>query len=268
MTADISKKTLDRIRTEEIRPETEWRFLLRRSLSWTGIALTAGVGAWSLSMAMLPLLSLGADLPRGGWPHFFLPLLLRPAPIVWTVFVAVFVFVAVVEFRRIGHGYRHRVAAIALGILLLVVALSGIFHALRVNEASERGFRRNIPPYEALSVAPEDFWLRAEEGFLMGTVVSEIPDGFTIEDPDGETWGVIVTPGTDIRPRAVVEPGKDVKVVGERIDADIFEAEEVLPGAPPTFRGNGAGNGRETREAHDSRPSARPDGDTDRIYPR
>lgn len=264
-TSDITKRTLERIRTEEIRPETEWRFLLRRSLAWLGIAAAAGIGAWALSMAFFPLISLGTDLPRGGWPRFFLPIFLRPAPILWTVFVAVFVTVAVVEFRRIGHGYRHRVAAIALGILGLVIVLSGIFHVLRVNEASERGFRRNLPPYEAFSVAPEDFWLRADEGFLMGTVISSYPDGFVLEDSDGETWGVLLTPETDIRPRVTAEPGEDVKVVGKQIDEALFEADELLPGAPPAFRGSGTGNGRQLRDPSET---TRPDIAPDRIRTR
>ncbi len=259
-TSDISKKVLEQIREEEIRPEAQWQFLLRRSLLWIGIAATAGIGAWSLSMVLFPLLSLGLDLPRGGWPHFFLPLLLRPVPLIWSAFVFVFVTVAVIEFRRIGRGYRYRVALIALGILTLVVVLSGIFHTLRINEASERGFRRNIPPYEASSLAPEDFWFRTDEGFLMGTVLSEGDGGFLLTDPDGGTWGVVVTPETDIRPRTNLGTGEDVKVVGERISEDLFEADEILPGAPPVFHGQRPGGG-----PHDDRMPLGPNSDPDRI---
>jgi hypothetical protein len=263
MTADISKKAMDRIRKEAIRPETQWQFLLRRSLLWLGIAATASIGAWSLSMLLFPLLSLGLDLPRSGWPHFFGPFLFRPAPLIWGAFVLVFVVIAVIEFRRIGRGYRHRVAAIALGILVLVVLLSGIFHALRVNEMSERGIRRHFPPYKASSIAPEDFWIRADEGFLMGTIRTEGLGAFQLEDPDGETWRIIITASTDIRPPVDLEVGEDVKIVGERIGEDRFEADEILPGAPPVFRGQGPGNG-----PRDGSASPRPDINPDRIHMR
>jgi hypothetical protein len=261
-TSDISKKVLEQIRKEAIRPEAQWRFLLRRSLLWIGIALAAGIGAWSLSMLLFPLLSLGLDLPRGDWPHFFLPLLLRPVPLIWLVFAAVFITVATFEFRRIGRGYRHRVAVIALGILTLVIILSGVFHTLRINEASERGFRRNLPPYGASSPAPEDFWFRADNGFLMGTVLSEKTDGFLLTDPDGETWSIVVTPRTDIRPRTNLGIDEDVKIVGDQIDEDLFEADEILPGAPPVFRDRGPGPGPGSR---DGKAPPRPDIDRDRI---
>jgi len=259
-TSDISKKVLEQIREEEIHPETEWRFLLRRSLLWIGIVATAGIGAWSLSMVLFPLLSLGLDLPRGGWAHFFLPILFRPVPLIWSAFVFVFVAIAVIEFRRIGRGYRHRVAAIALGILVLVIILSGVFHTLRINEASERGFRRNLPPYGVSSLAPEDFWFRADEGFLMGTIRTEGLGAFQLEDPDGETWRIIITATTDIRPPVDLVIGKDVKIVGTKTGMNRFEAEEILPGAPPVFRGQGLGNG-----SRDGKVPPRPDIDPDRI---
>lgn len=243
MTSDISKKALDRIRQEDIRPEAEWKFILRRSLLWTGIAATAGIGAWSLSMAFFPILSLGSAIPGAGLPRFFLPFAFRPVPFIWIAFVVAFIAIAVIEFRKTGRGYRHRVAVVAAGILLPVIATAGIFHALKVNEASEREFRRRLPPYGALSVAPEDLWSRADEGFIMGTVLSEYPDGFTLRDPEGGTWGILVTEETDIRPRAIVESGSDVRIVGERKDEDTFEADEILPGGPAAFRGNGSGMG-------------------------
>ncbi len=249
MTTDISKKALERIRKEDIRPETEWRFLLHRSLAWTGISAAAGIGAWSLSMAIFPILSLGTDLPRGEWPRFFLPLLLRPMPLVWIAFVTAFIGIAVIEFRRIGRGYRHRVAAIALGILGIVTIFSVILHTLHVNEASDREFRRNIPPYAAFSPDQKDFWLRAEDGFLIGTVVSERPDGFTIVSPDGTTWDILVTPQTDIRPRADFRIGKDVKMVGKRIGNGRFEADDILPGTGSRMKAD-----RRDILPHDDRP--------------
>lgn len=257
MTPDISKKVMHQIRKEDIRPETEWRFLLRRSLLWIGIALTAGIGAWALSMLLFPLLSLGIDLPRGGWPRFFLPILLRPAPLIWLVFAAVFIAVTTFEFRRIGRGYRYRIAVIASGILILVIVLSGIFHTLRINEMSERGFRRHLPPYESSSLAPEDFWFRADEGFLMGTIRTEGLGAFQLEDPDGETWRIIITATTDIRPPVDLVIGKDVKIVGKKTSANRFEAEEILPGKPPIFRGQRPGSG-----SRDDSELPRPD-----IYP-
>jgi len=250
MNGEITKKTLERIRDEQIRPETEWHFLLRRSLAWMGIAAAAGIGAWALSMALFPFLSLGTDLPRGGWPRFFLPALVRPMPIVWIVFVAAFVSVAVIEFRRIGHGYRHRVAVIALGILGLVTLLSGILHALRVNEAIDRDFRSSIPSYREFSVTAENFWFRADDGFLLGTVISGHPDGFVLLDPDGGSWTVLVTSKTEMRPRAEIIVGSDLKIVGEQKDGHSFKAEEILPGSPPKFRGNGQENGRELRDGY------------------
>jgi hypothetical protein len=237
MTPDISRKTLNRLKENSIYPESEWQTLLRRSLVWIGVALTAGLGAWALSMSLFPLLSQGFDLPRGGFPRFFKPFFLRPVPLIWLVFVGAFVALAVAEFRRTGRGYRHRVAVIALGILVLVVLFSGVFHTFRVNEMSERCLRERLPSYHAHSVAPEDFWSRPDEGYLMGTVTGTHASGFRLQDPDGDEWLVLITQKTDIRQRATIRAGKEVKVVGEQQGPDIFKAKEILPGKRPLFKG-------------------------------
>lgn len=237
MTPDISRKTLDRIKEEDIRPESEWQYFLRQSLVWIGMALAAGLGAWALSMALFPILSQGLDLPRIGFPGFFKPFFLRPVPLIWLVFVAAFVALAVAEFRRTGRGYRHRVAIIALGILILVALFSGVFHTLRINEISERGLREKLSPYRTHSVAPEDFWSRPDEGFLGGTVEDEHERGFLLQDPDGEKWLILMTRETETRRRATIGIGKNVKVVGKKKGDYTFEAAEILPGTRPLFKG-------------------------------
>ncbi|NTW15656.1 MAG: hypothetical protein HGA38_04815 [Candidatus Moranbacteria bacterium] len=238
MTEDISKKTLERIRTEDIRPEAGWKFTVRRALTWIGFAVTAALGALSLSIAVLPILAIDPHILSFGPRRLLSPAVIRLVPLLWIVFLAAFVAMAVAEFRNTKHGYRHRVTVVALGILLFIVAGAGALHALHVNERSDEAFRRGIPPYAGMRRGSDEFWTQEKEGFLAGTVLSGDLGEFELQDPGNRTWTVVTDDDTVVFPEAKVESGERVKIIGNLVDRNTFEAEEILPDTRPNLRPN------------------------------
>ncbi len=251
MTPDISKKTMERIMNQSIRPEAAWTFLLRRSLVWIGIAAAGALAALSLSMTVLPFLAIDPHLFAFGPKRFFsFPVLRLFLP--WIAFLAVFIALAIAEFRKTKNGYRHRVIVIAAGILLPVIAAAAVFHLFRVNEFSDREFRKRIPPYGGMSETPGEFWSRPKDGFLAGTILSAEPESVSFQCMSGDTMTVLIDDRTIIHPRVRLEEGEEVRIVGEPGGKETIRAERVFPSD-----GQRLGKGR-GREASPDEPESRP----------
>lgn len=249
MAPDISKKTMERIREQAIRPEAAWTFLLRRSLVWMGIAAAGALAALSLSMTVLPFLAIDPHLFAFGPKRFFsFPVLRLFLP--WIAFVVVFVALAIAEFRKTKNGYRHRVIVIAAGILLPVIAAAAVFHLFRVNEFSDREFRKRIPPYGGLSETPHEFWSHPKDGFLAGTVLSTDPGSVSFRSISGDTVTVLIDDRTIIHPRVRLEKGEEVRIVGEPEASTAFHAERIFPSEGPGFGGQGRGRNAGPDDPH------------------
>lgn len=233
---------MERIMNQSIRPEAAWTFLLRRSLVWMGIAAAGALAALSLSMTILPFLAIDPHLFAFGPKRFFSFHVLRLF-LPWIAFLTVFITLAIAEFRITKNGYRHRVIVIAAGILLPVVAAAIIFHLFRVNEFSDREFRKRIPPYEGMSETPREFWSHPKDGFLAGTILSAEPNSVSFQSMSGDTVTVIIDDRTIIHPRVRLEEGKEIRIIGEPGGKELIRAERIFPSDGQRL---GRNNGKET----------------------
>jgi len=245
----IAEKILGKIKDEGIRPEASWKFALRKTLLWTGIALAGGFAAISLSLIIFSLFSIDQDIFGFAPKRLFSPAVFRSLPLLWIGSLLAFVTLAVFEYRETGHGYRHRPLFVALTTFLIVFGVGSILHLLRVGEQSDMALRKAIPRYDQ-SVRPrEEFWSHPEEGFAMGTISEVTSSGFLMNTPVRN--GLIIRVGEDtlIRPSAKVSKDSEVRVIGDQERDGSIDAEEILPAMPPRLR-----DGEKGRETHDNRP--------------
>jgi hypothetical protein len=242
--SEFTKKVIERIKHEGIEPEPGWKFATKRSLLWIGIVLAGGFAALSLSMTLFSLLSIDRNpltLPPGRLFSFGF---FRSLPFFWIGLLIAFSVLAISEFRNTRHGYRHRIAVVAALSGIVIVIGASLLSAWGADERAERMMKSRFPRYTEMMEMRERFWSRPEEGFLSGTITGITPKSISLIDSDGTTWVVILKDGTKVRPLVRIEKESAVRILGEKRDGHVFEAEEIRPwekpmGPPDQMRGHG-----------------------------
>ncbi len=231
--SEFTKKVVDRIKQEGIEPEPGWKFMTKRTLLWVGVVLTGGLAALSLSMTVLSILSIDHSPFTLPPERIFSFAFFRSLPFFWIGLLAAFSSLAIFEFRNTRHGYRHKMAAVAVLSGIMVVLSASLLSAWGADERAERMMKNRFPHYAEMAEMQEQFWSRPEEGFLSGTITGITPENISLTDSDGTAWVVILKDGARIRPLVRIEKESIVKILGEKRSEHIFEAEEIRPWKKP-----------------------------------
>ncbi len=243
--SEFTQKVVERIRQDGIEPEPGWKFMTKRSLLWVGVVLTGGLAALSLSMTVLSILSIDRSPFTLPPERLFSFAFFRSLPFFWIGLLVAFSSLAVIEFRNTRHGYRHRIAAVAVLSGIAIALSASLLSAWGADERAERMMKNRFPHYAEMTEMRERFWSRPEEGFLSGTITRITPENISLTDSNGIAWVVILKDGTRIRPLVRIEKGSVVKILGEKRDGHVFEAEELRPwknpiGSGDPMRGHGS----------------------------
>ncbi len=225
---DKAIEILSKIKERKIEPKSKWRFLLKDYMVWLFFVVAIAVGAMAFSVIIFLLKDNDWDI----YEHLdksFASYLLLSLPYVWIVILAVFSFLAYLNYKNTRNGYKLNPVAIVLVSVLLSVALGGVSYGAGFGRVIDSTLSENIPYYENMIRYRQTIWSNPERGLLSGTIIEiEDDDNFYIEDSAEEGWEI---KGEDIlwRRPEIQEVGEKVKIIGEKENENTFIAEEVRP---------------------------------------
>ncbi|MCK5472146.1 hypothetical protein KAI54_03085 [Candidatus Gracilibacteria bacterium] len=222
---ELSKKILDKIKSEKISPREKWVFLAKNYGVWLLVIFGIVLAGIFVGNFVSDLLLAEWDIfPRfpGGRINFLANAI--------SVFLLAGIFAASVFtfffFRKTKRGYRVGILALA-GMILVMSAVGGIsllstplplkFHEIRL---------QHFPPH----LDPQK-WMNPSEGFLFGEIL-EIGEKILILNAfDNLMWEVDVSDAR-IPPFLELKEELKVRVIGEQIRDGEFRADFVKSGNP------------------------------------
>lgn len=226
---NLIKDTIGKIKKQQIAPESKWRFLVARYGAWVLFGLVAFFGAGALSVAYYIVTNLDWDLYHFGQRGFFL-YTFSILPHFWFILVAILLVVAFLDIRKSEMGYRFnwlKILLTSLGIILLAgMIMSWVGFGHRLNSVMVD----KMPYYgRHMVVSKEAQWMRPEQGFLAGRIISVGEQELEIEDLDGGKWKIQANIQTLIGLVVRLEKGEIIKIIGVKQGQGIFEASEIRP---------------------------------------
>jgi len=236
---EFSKNTLQQIKKENIKPIPKWQFLLKDSLVWGLFVLNLIFGSigFAISLYLLSNNDVLSDssLVTNVWEWLILAI-----PLAWILLTTLFVFIAYYNFKHTSGGYRFTVVKIFLMNIVVSIVLGIVINGLGLSQKLNTIFSDNIPFYNHTMDLRSEVWMRAESGYLAGTIVDIDSDTkiLKIEDLNGKTWDIPYQDAT-VKGRVVLELGEEIKIVGKMVSDKVFEASEIRPWV---------GNGRQMQE--------------------
>lgn len=221
---NVSKKILDKIEKEHIKPRPKWQFVAMHALMFVLFGLTIILGSIAVSVALFKIVASDwAVVPRlPGGPLIVLPYL-------WILFFGVMMVVASILFEKTEKGYKYNLWIIGIASVVLSIVIGAILFAVRLGEGVENGLRENFKPYREYIEMREEVWHAPELGILPGRIIKIEQDVMILmDDFSGIRWGVDITDAT-LPMRDLVE-GQIVVAIGEVLELGEFKAENIRPG--------------------------------------
>jgi hypothetical protein len=222
----LAKRVLDRINSEQLAPRPRWRCILQNYLYW-GLGIVAVIlGAFAFSGIIFEIQNADwqyAVAVHGNALLFFLD----AAPVLWVVFLILFLGIGYLNVRKTNHGYRYPVSVITFGAVMTSLALGSALYEKGFGDVIERAVSAALPFHTSLTAEQESWWLSPERGLLGGTVVASAPDArsFELRDFRGSIWRIDSDDLPDAD-RARLVRGGTVRIVGTPVSASstVFHA--------------------------------------------
>ncbi|MFA5134556.1 MAG: hypothetical protein WC505_02080 [Patescibacteria group bacterium] len=226
----ITNKILDTIKEKRITPKPRWQFLLKQGLVVAVTVLSAIIGSLSFSVMLFRLVNNDWDvvrfLDRSPVQYAFSTL-----PYVWIILLILFIGLAYYNARHARGAYRHQAYWFIAGSVLVSVVFGSVFYAFGVAPRIHT-FAEGVPVFRDFIQDRDRLWLKADTGLLAGEI-TELFGGdelFELVDFNGAYW-IVIPSDNYVPPPAFfkIEEGVQVRMVGEQLDANQFEAELVMP---------------------------------------
>lgn len=231
---NIAKRILEKIKEQGLHPKPKWHFRLKSVFLWFIFAIVVIVGGMAVSVIVFMAKNSDWDL----FSRFGSMFILETLPYFWLIILAMFSILAYIDFKQTKEGYRFHFYTVFSGAIGLSLVLGFIFYAGGFGQAMEFRMQRSFPLYnrffvERPVVRKMQVWFQPERGLLIGTVVSlNPPRDFKMQDFFDKVW-LVRTSDFSIMPPFPINEGDILKIIGEKINNDIFDAVEIRPWIDP-----------------------------------
>jgi hypothetical protein len=224
---DISKKTLEKIKKEQVHPRPRWVFLTRNYFFWFMFVLTTLLGGIAFGMILFITGNLDWDI------YHYLGLSLPEAvvvslPYLWIALLAIFLLITYYNFIHTRTGYRYRFVVIFFISLFISAILGFGFYQYGWTETMEKHLRTRIPGYQRLVYTGANQWMHPEKGLLSGTVIEMMLEKnlLLVEDYLGQLWKIDISQAR-VRGNVPLTTNLEIKIIGEQLPESIFKASEI-----------------------------------------
>ncbi len=227
--SDVSKKIIEKINKEKIKPIPKWHFILKDSFIWGLFFANLIFGA--IGFAIIIFLFVNNDsvsdisLTRNIFQWIVLSI-----PFVWIILTVLFTFIAYYNLKNTQEGYKYSTFKILILNIVIILILGTILYFSGCSENLNNLFSKSIPNYSKTMDTRYKVWMRPTEGYLAGEIIKIDESNSTIElvDMDGEKW-VVKYENVNVKPAVNFKLNEKIKILGKAFDESIFEASEIRP---------------------------------------
>jgi len=224
---DISRKTLEKIKNEQVHPKPRWYFLTRDYFLWIMFAITTLLGGIAFGMILFITTNLDWDVYK------YLGISLSEAvvtslPYLWIALLILFLFVTYYNFIHTRKGYRYRFIFIFLISLLISVLLGFGFYQYGWTERVERQLKLRFPGYHNMVYTSENQWMQPEKGLLSGKII-EInfnSQSLRLKDHLNKEWEIDYSQAK-VKGSFSLSENLEIKIIGKQLSEDVFKAAEI-----------------------------------------
>lgn len=220
-------RLLEKIKAEAIQPKPKIYFSLKSIGLWTLLFGSILLGAIAFSIVLYAYQQSGLDIPdllAQSRTALFLAL----TPLLWVLFLFLFLALAIWLTRATPRGYKLTWAYIILISVLLSMTVGYICFKAGGAEYIDKTFYFSRLDLPSIENQKRKIWSNTEQGLLSG-VIKEAGDSLMVlEDFRGKVWTLNIS-NTFIRPRVNYQAGEKIKCLGQLSPDGEYIVTEIRP---------------------------------------
>lgn len=230
---DISKKVLDNINTNKLKPIPKYVFALRDIVVAISAILFVLLGIISVSLIAFNIFNQDWDIYKN-LNESFVAYLILYIPYLWIILSIIFIIITILNIKKSKNGYKYS----SIGVILACIIIP-IIAGLVVNESGLGSFideylGTRLSGYKTVEDKKNDIWNQPENGLLSGEIVSVADETIIIKTNDTMSWTVEYSQA-NIKGNANIEIGTKIKLIGI-VEGEIFKVKEIRPWGNNTQR--------------------------------
>ncbi len=221
---NISQIVLEKIQGEGLKPISKKFFSIKKVLFWSAVVISLIIGAFTFSLVLSGLFNNDWDL----FNKFGFNFILRTLPYFWLISLIIFIILGEYYYRKTLLGYRHTIIVVVGAYMASSIIFGTIFYVCRVGDIVETSLSDIAPMYRNIILNRHEVWTHPEDGLLSGKI-TRVSDGeIEVIDEFGGVW-IIDTTASTSRGKVEMEVGERIKIMGDIIDNNNFNADEIRP---------------------------------------
>lgn len=224
----LQKKLMGEIADRRLTPKPRWHFLLQDNTLKVFFVIVSLMGGVALATMHFILTDLDWDvfsyLDRSLLEH-----IIKSIPYLWIATFILLMAIAYLSFRKTRMGYRYTTFKLALGSLVISLVFGILLVGAGMDHILHNHLLKNLPLYEKLTQTKQDIWIFPERGLLSGKINGTQNDSFSLQDRSGRIWNIHTTEDTTIEPGVIIAPQTQVKIIGEMLTDNEFQAKVIRP---------------------------------------
>jgi hypothetical protein len=234
---NLTKKIINQIQTEEIKPIPKQVFLLRNIGFWLLSVLSVGLGSISTSLLMYNVANKDWDIYSHLSESLF-GFIISSLPYLWIILVIISLTIAILNFEHSKNGYKYSPLKITITSILLALILGFSGYSLGFGGKIDTYLGSKFTSYHSVEAEKETVWSQPEKGLFSGRIQAVDPEKkiFTLADFQGRIWTVDYS-NAFIRGKIDIQVDSEVKIIGEKDEA-VINASDIRP-----WRNSGGGQG-------------------------
>lgn len=227
MNNNFKKEILEKIEKEHIAPKPKWQFLLKNYVVWLIGGSFVIIGGLAISVIIFVFIN-------SDWKLYYylngslIDYVIKMAPFVWFILLALFIIVADYNFKQTKNGYKHSLFKIVSFSIIASGALGVIFYFNGLGYSMEYWISKTIPSYKNLLENRRHFWDQPDKGLLVGRIVTKNDDNFILESSDGIIWNIDSTK-LNLMHGVILDNITELRVIGIKTGDNLFEACAIAP---------------------------------------
>ncbi len=225
---ELSKKIIQKIERENIKPYSKWHFLFKRSVIWTLFMISVLSGALSSGVLIYQFQNTEWNLYEH-YNHSLLEFIMIVIPYFWIVFLILFSILVFYYFRRTESGYRKNTAWVIFITLFLSFAGGAALNQMGLSEKVETSFQKRVPFYRSMIERRRRMWSAPRRGLLAGKIIKiEAQNNLLLVDFHKRVWQIDISEAR-IRGRMALKEELRIKIIGKITGNLEFKAREIRP---------------------------------------
>ena len=236
---------IEKMKQMNIKPKPSWHFTAKGIFFWIVFIVSVILGALAFSIVLFSIQQTDFDL-IAHMSHSRFEFILGLVPFFWIISLIIFLVTAMIGIKNSKKGYKFSYSSIVAFSASFSILLGTIFFIGGGAQWLENAFSVRVVLYEGVQEKKLNLWMQPEKGYLAGTIIQVNDNSFELNDFTNHNWAVNIEQA-NIASAVIIVEGEKIKIIGEIVSKDNFQAYEIRPwgGQGGKGRGRKPGVGRQ-----------------------